>query len=138
MRKLIHDVEIKNLIRLANDAKDRAYAPYSNFKVGACIKGASGAYYLGCNVENASIGASVCAERAAIYKAISEAERGFDVLAIITSGEQPSVPCGMCMQVIAELCDPDMPIISANRAGKYALYYAGDLLPHAFSAGDLQ
>lgn len=137
MRRTIHDIEIKNLINLANDAKQRAYAPYSNFAVGACLKGSSGAYYLACNVENASYPASMCAERAAIYKAMSEVERPFDVLAIISSGEEPMVPCGVCRQVLSELCDPDMPIICANQTGKYQIHYVGDLLPHAFSPGDL-
>lgn len=138
MRRTIHDVEIKNLINLANDAKQRAYAPYSNLQSGSCIKGASGAYYLGCNVENASFSATICAERMAIYKAISEAERTFDVMSIISSSDEPALPCGTCLQVLSELCDPDMPIICANQTGKYQIYFVGDLLPHAFSSEDIK
>ncbi len=71
----MHDIEIKNMLRMANDAKDRAYAPYSKYKVGACLKGESGAFYLGCNVENAAYGPTNCAERTAVFKAISECEK---------------------------------------------------------------
>lgn len=83
--KPIHDLEIKNMLRMANDARDRAYVPYSGFRVGACIKGETGAYYLGCNVENVSYGATNCAERTALFKAIYEGERAFDALAIVST-----------------------------------------------------
>ncbi len=138
MRRTIHDLEIKNMLRLANDAMDRAYAPYSQQRVGACIKGASGAYYLGCNIENSSYAATECAERLAIFKGITEAERSFEAMSIVSSSAQITIPCGICRQVFAELCDPDMPVICANRNGKYQIHYVGDLIPLAFRVGDKQ
>ena len=128
----IHDFEVKNMLRMANEARDRAYAPYSNFRVGACLKGATGAYYLGCNIENAAYSPSNCAERTAMFKAVYEGERQFDAIAIVWDGENPAVPCGVCRQVLAEFCDPEMPVICANRKGEYKLVAMGDLLPDAF------
>ena len=133
----IHDFEVKNMLRMANEARDRAYAPYSNFRVGACLKGATGAYYLGCNIENAAYSPSNCAERTAMFKAVYEGERQFDALAIVWDGETPAVPCGVCRQVLAEFCDPEMPVICANRKGEYKLVAMGDLLPDAFLPRDL-
>ena len=118
-------------------ARDRAYAPYSNFRVGACLKGATGAYYLGCNIENAAYSPSNCAERTAMFKAVYEGERQFDAIAIVWDGENPAVPCGVCRQVLAEFCDPEMPVICANRKGEYKLVAMGDLLPDAFLPRDL-
>ena len=122
----IHDFEVKNMLRMANEARDRAYAPYSNFRVGACLKGATGAYYLGCNIENAAYSPSNCAERTAMFKAVYEGERQFDAIAIVWDGENPAVPCGVCRQVLAEFCDPEMPVICANRKGEYKLVPHGD------------
>ena len=133
----IHDFEVKNMLRMANEARDRAYAPYSNFRVGACLKGATGAYYLGCNIENAAYSPSNCAERTAMFKAVYEGERQFDAIAIVGDGETPAVPCGVCRQVLAEFCDPEMPVICANRKGEYKLVAMGDLLPDAFLPRDL-
>ena len=133
----IHDFEVKNMLRMANEARDRAYAPYSNFRVGACLKGATGAYYLGCNIENAAYSPSNCAERTAMFKAVYEGERQFDALAIVWDGENPAVPCGVCRQVLAEFCDPEMSVICANRKGEYKLVAMGDLLPDAFLPRDL-
>ena len=133
----IHDFEVKNMLRMANEARDRAYAPYSNFRVGACLKGATGAYYLGCNIENAAYSPSNCAERTAMFKAVYEGERQFDALAIVWDGENPAVPCGVCRQMLAEFCDPEMPVICANRKGEYKLVAMGDLLPDAFLPRDL-
>ena len=134
----IHDFEVKNMLRMANEARDRAYAPYSNFRVGACLKGATGAYYLGCNIENAAYSPTNCAERTAMFKAVYEGERQFDALAIVWDGENPSVPCGVCRQVLAEFCDPEMPVICANRKGEYKIFAMGDLLPDAFLPEDLK
>ena len=133
----IHDFEVKNMLRMANEARDRAYAPYSNFRVGACLKGATGAYYLGCNIENAAYSPSNYAERTAMFKAVYEGERQFDAIAIVWDGENPAVPCGVCRQVLAEFCDPEMPVICANRKGEYKLVALGDLLPDAFLPRDL-
>ncbi|MEL7602053.1 MAG: cytidine deaminase [Bacillota bacterium] len=138
MKRTIHDLEIKNLLRMANEAMDRAYAPYSGYRVGACLKGASGAYYLGCNVENASYSATNCAERTALYKAVSEAERSFDALAVVSTGDQTTVPCGVCLQVLSEFCEGDMPVICANRSGRYQVYALEELLPRPFSAKEVK
>ncbi|MCI6966655.1 cytidine deaminase [bacterium] len=134
----IHDFEVKNMLRMANEARDRAYAPYSNFRVGACLKGATGAYYLGCNIENAAYSPTNCAERTAMFKAVYEGERQFDALAIVWDGDNPAVPCGVCRQVLAEFCDPEMPVICANRKGEYKIFAMGDLLPDAFLPEDLK
>ena len=134
----IHDFEVKNMLRMANEARDRAYAPYSNFRVGACLKGATGAYYLGCNIEHAAYSPTNCAERTAMFKAVYEGERQFDALAIVWDGENPAVPCGVCRQVLAEFCDPEMPVICANRKGEYKIFAMGDLLPDAFLPEDLK
>ncbi len=133
----IHDFEVKNMLRMANDARDRAYVPYSGFRVGACVKGATGAYYLGCNIENAAYTPTICAERSAIFKAVYEGEREFDAIAIVWDGENLAVPCGVCRQVMAEFCDGEMPVICANRKGEYKLIALSELLPYAFTPADL-
>lgn len=135
--KSIHDLEIKNMIRMANEAKDRAYAPYSNFRVGACLKGVSGAFYLGCNIENAAYSPSNCAERTALFKAVYEGERKFDALAITCDSENAAMPCGVCRQALAEFCDMDMPVIVANKDNEYTVIALGELLPYAFTPKDL-
>ena len=136
--RIIHDLEIKNLLRMAKEAMDRAYAPYSNFKVGACLKGATGAYYLGCNIENAAYSPTNCAERTAMFKAVYEGERAFDALAVVSSSDQCTPPCGVCRQVLVEFCDPEMPVFCANRQGKYQIYALGDLVPNAFTPEGLK
>ena len=134
--KTIHDVEIKNLLKLALEAQDRAYAPYSNHKVGVCLKGETGAYYLAGNVENASFSATVCAERAALVKAVYEGEKSFDAIAIATRDGFP-VPCGICRQTLIEFCDMEMPVIVGNSSGDYKVYSLGELYPHPFTKGQL-
>lgn len=128
----MHDIEMKNMARMAMDAKGRAYASYSNFHVGACIKGESGAYYLGCNVENASYGLSMCAERTAIFKGISDCEKRFVAIAIAGDGPGFPLPCGACRQVMVEFCPQDMPVIVVNGSGDYRVYTLSELLPHSF------
>lgn len=122
---------------MAHEARDRAYVPYSGFRVGACLKGATGAYYLGCNIENAAYSPTNCAERTAMFKAVYEGERQFDALAIVWDGDRPAVPCGVCRQVLAEFCDGEMPVICANKKGEYKLFALADLLPEAFLPEDL-
>ncbi len=138
MSRDIHDFEIKNLLRMANDAMERAYVPYSNFRVGACLKGATGAYYLGCNIENAAYSPTNCAERTAMFKAIYDGEREFDALAVVASSDICTPPCGVCRQVLAEFCSPSMPIICANRTGQYEVYTLEQLLPNAFTPNNLK
>lgn len=134
--KTIHDLEIKNILKLAIEALDRAYAPYSNHKVGVCLKSESGAYYLAGNVENAAFGATVCAESAALSKAVYEGERSFEAIAIVTRDGFP-VPCGICRQSLTEFCDPEMPVICGNASGDYKVYSLGDLYPRPFTKGHL-
>lgn len=133
----MHDIEIKNMIRMANDARDRAYAPYSEYKVGACLKGESGAFYLGCNVECASYSPTNCAERTAVFKGISECEHAFTAIAITCNAETLPMPCGVCRQVLVEFCKPDMEIIVANKYGEYRVFSLGELLPYSFGPQDL-
>lgn len=129
--RIIHDLEIKNMLKMAADAFDRAYAPYSNYRVGACLKGSTGAYYLGGNIENSSYGATICAERVALSKAVYEGEKEFDALAIFTDDKSPT-PCGICRQSLIEFCDPEMPIICGSKDGSYKVYSLGELFPSPF------
>ena len=101
----------------AKQARENAHAPYSNFRVGAALRGSSGRIFSGCNVENATYGLTVCAERVAIFKAISEGERGFSAIAVVTDTETLTPPCGACRQLIWEFCG-DVPVTMANLAEK--------------------
>ncbi len=118
------------LIASAAAARERAYAPYSNFKVGAALKGKSGRVYTGCNVENAAYGPSMCAERTAIFKAVSEGEREFEAIAVVT--ENGDSPCGSCRQVMMEFA-PDMTVIIADTQGLARSTTVRDLLPDGFT-----
>ncbi len=118
------------LIASAAAARERAYAPYSNFKVGAALKGKSGRVYAGCNVENAAYGLSMCAERTAIFKAVSEGEREFEAIAVVT--ENGVSPCGSCRQVMMEFA-PDMAVIIADTQGRTRVTTVRDLLPDGFT-----
>lgn len=135
--KTMHEVEIKNMLRMAKEAKQRSYAPYSHFHVGACLKAASGAYYQGCNIENAAFTPTNCAERTAMFKAVYEGEREFEALAVIWDGEDYASPCGVCRQVLAEFCAPALPVICANKDGDYKIVTLGELLPAAFTKKDM-
>ena len=134
----IHEFEARSMVRMATEAMSRAYVPYSSFRVGACLKAGSGAYYMGANIENVAYSPTVCAERNAINRAIYEGERTFDALAIIWDGENNAVPCGVCRQVLIEFCAPDMPVVCANRSGEFKIFALGDLLPEAFGARDIK
>jgi cytidine deaminase len=123
------------LITAATAIRERAYAPYSKFKVGAALLGKSGRVYTGCNVENATYGESVCAERTAIFKAVSEGEHEFDAIAVVT--ENGVSPCGSCRQVMMEFA-PDMTVILADTQGHIHLTTTvRDLLPHGFTSDQL-
>ena len=133
-------MKAKDLIRLAEAARERAYAPYSGFLVGAALLGKSGKVYLGCNVENAGYSATNCAERTAFFKAISDGEREFQAIAIVGGkrGEKPGYcpPCGICRQVMAEFCDGEFPIVLGS-ADKYEIHTLSSLLPLTFNADSL-
>ncbi len=122
------------LIQAALEARKRAYAKYSNFYVGAAVQTRDGKIFQGCNIENASYSLTICAERAALFSAISAGEREFSQLVVAT--ENGVSPCGACRQVIWELCG-DIPITIVDEAGNTHEIRASDLLPHAFSQQDL-
>ncbi len=136
--KQLHEFEIKKMLRLAADAREKAYCPYSGFRVGACLKTDSGAYYLGCNIENAAFTPTNCAERTAMFKAVYEGERDFEAIAIISDGLNYIAPCGVCRQVLAEFCKPDMPVICADRDGNYVVHELRELIPMAFTKADME
>lgn len=134
---------VKKLIKKAMEAREKAYAPYSRFYVGAALLTEAGQVYTGCNIENAAYGPSNCAERTAFFKAVSEGERFFLAIAIVGAGEESSgqyaAPCGVCRQVMAEFCRPeDFTVIIANTAGEYYVRTLGELLPDGFGAANLQ
>lgn len=127
--------EWKNrLINEAIAARDNAYAPYSNFKVGAALLCADDTVYRGCNVENGAYGPSNCAERTALFSVIAAGYelKTFKALAVVADTPDPVTPCGVCRQVMLELCAPQMPVILANVAGDYEMTTVEALLPGAF------
>ena len=125
-----------DLIRAARKARRHAHAPYSNFRVGAALRATSGRIFGGCNVENATYGLTVCAERVAIFKAISEGERGFDAIAVVTDTDSLTSPCGACRQLIWEFCG-DVPVILANLKGKAEVIRMRELFPKPFDSSNL-
>lgn len=129
----------QNLIAQAMAAKESAYAPYSRFRVGAALLTANGKVYTGCNVENVSFSATNCAERTAVYKAVSEGEREFSAIVIHGDNHDYLPPCGICRQVLAEFCDLDsFQVILANNEQDYKVMTLAELLPGAFQPGDLK
>ena len=129
-------MDTENLIKLATEARENAYAPYSNFKVGAALVASSGKVFRGCNVENATYGLTVCAERVALWKALSEGEREFVAIAVVADGERPPSPCGACRQLLWEFCD-DIKVITANLRGARQSYHLSELFPHPFDRTSL-
>ena len=127
------------LMQLAVEAREMAYAPYSGFRVGAALLAKSGKVYKGCNVENAAYSPTNCAERTALFKAVSEGERGFSMLAVVGGkGEEiapATPPCGVCRQVLAEFCLPDFPILLVQSETEFSRCTLGELLPQAFGPG---
>lgn len=121
------------LIKAATDARENAYAPYSNFRVGAAVEAENGDVYIGCNVESASYGLTVCAERVAIWKGISVGEKRFKQIAVVVDTEELTPPCGVCRQIIWEFCG-DVPVILANLHGKSETVMMSELLPRAFDS----
>lgn len=130
------------LLDAAKEARTKAYAPYSGYAVGAAVYTASRKCYTGCNIENASYGAANCAERTAIFKAVSEGERELSAVAIAggKSGKEPedyAYPCGICRQVMQEFGKADMPILIAGEGKEYQEYTLADLLPYGFGGDKL-
>lgn len=123
------------LIRIAREAREYAYSPYSGFRVGAALLCADGTVYTGCNIENRAYGPTNCAERTAFFKAVSEGKKEFAAIAIVGGGEEPvwCYPCGVCRQVMAEFCEPDsFQIICARSEREYKVYTLEELLPEMF------
>jgi cytidine deaminase len=123
------------LIDLAKQARKKAYAPYSRYKVGAALLGKSGTVYTGCNVENASYGHTVCAERTAVLKAVSEGEMEFEAIAVLT--KNGGSPCGACRQVLSEFA-PQMTVYIADKNGAYRTTTLEKLLPDSFTPAHLE
>jgi cytidine deaminase len=119
------------LVAAARAARERAVAPYSRFKVGAALVTAAGKIYGGCNVENASYGLTVCAERVALLKALSEGEREFTAIAVVADTDAPTPPCGPCRQLLWEYCG-NIPVTLANLTRVTGEHQLGDLLPLPF------
>lgn len=128
--------EYDALIVAAKQARENAHAPFSNFRVGAALLAKSGRIYTGCNVESASYGLTCCAERVAIFKAVSEGEHGFDAIAVVTDADILTPPCGACRQLIWEFCR-DVPVVMANLQGKIEQERSGTLLPRPFDSSML-
>jgi cytidine deaminase len=128
--------EYDALIVAAKQARENAHAPFSDFRVGAAVRANSGRTYTGCNIENASYGLTCCAERVAIFKALSEGERGFEAIAVVTETDTLTPPCGACRQIIWEFCG-DVPVILANLKGKIERESSGNLLPRPFDSSFL-
>lgn len=121
----------KDLFLKAQEMLPRAYAPFSKFHVGAALMTKNGKIYTGCNVENSSFGATICAERTAFVKAVSEGERDFQAIAIVSS-QGEAWPCGICRQFMKEFCEDDFIIITGNDAESLREYTLGEILPEGF------
>ena len=127
---------MQKLIKQAISARSHAYCPYSGFQVGAALECEDGTVFTGCNVENAAYGPSNCAERTAVFKAVSEGHRSFKRIAIVGGHEGENVaptPCGVCRQVLSEFCDPSFEVIMATGEEEYEVVTLGELLPRSFS-----
>lgn len=127
---------MKELIERAIKASEKAYAPYSEYKVGAALLTKNGKIYEGANIENAAFSPTVCAERAAIFKAVFENEREFDALAVF--GKNMAYPCGVCRQVLSEFCSPDLKIYIVKDENNFEETTLGELLPKSFSQKNMR
>jgi cytidine deaminase len=127
----------KELLNEAKAAKDGAYVPYSHFRVGAALVGKSGTVYAGANVENASYGVTCCAERVALFKAVTDGERDFTAIAVTSDSADLTFPCGVCRQALYEF-SPGLQVISSNKDLEYKKMTLEELLPHAFSGREME
>ena len=127
----------RELIQAAEDAAKNAYAPYSGFAAGAALECTDGSVFTGCNVENAAFASSICAEQAAVAKAVSEGRRSFRRIAIVSaSGKEYCMPCGSCRQVLSEF-SPEMEVLAVRSDGRYVSYALDELLFHSFNKDNL-
>ncbi|ATP39471.1 cytidine deaminase [Solibacillus sp. R5-41] len=131
-------MNMDQLIAQSKVAREKAYVPYSKFKVGAALLTEDGTVYHGCNIENASYSMTNCAERTAFFKAVSEGMTKFTAIAIIADTPGPVSPCGACRQVMAEFCSQTMPVYLTNMNGDVQQTTVGDLLPGAFTSEDME
>ena len=131
-------MQIEQLANEAKQAMKMAYVPYSKFPVGAALEAEDGTIYRGCNIENSAYGLANCAERTAIFKAVSEGVKSFKSITVIGDTEGPISPCGSCRQVISEFCASDMPVYLTNMKGDIQETTVGELLPGAFTKEDLE
>jgi cytidine deaminase len=129
-------MSVEDLVQAALRARENAFAPYSSFKVGAALETTDGKIFTGCNVENSTYGLTVCAERVALWKAISEGERKFRRIVVTTATEHPGTPCGPCRQLMWEFCG-DIEIILANPQGYRETHRLSGLYPRPFDATSL-
>lgn len=129
-------MDAQSLVEEAKKAREKAHAPYSGFKVGAALLAQDGTVFPGCNVENASYGATICAERSALVSAVSQGRRRFRAIAVVADTDGPCVPCGLCRQVLSEFggYHGDLVVIMANLRGDIESCAIHDLLPRAFSS----
>ena len=127
----------QQLMEQAISARGNAYVPYSKFPVGAALLSKDGTVYTGCNIENAGYSLTNCAERTAVFKAVSEGVKQFEALAVAADTKGPVAPCGACRQVLVEFCAPDMPVYLTNLEGAVSETTIAELLPGAFSTEDL-
>jgi len=123
-------MDYSELVKAAHDIKVNSYSPYSEFRVGAALLTVNNKIYTGVNIENASLGASNCAERTAVFKAVSEGERKIKALAVASDSSDFIYPCGICRQVIKEFAAHGMKVICSNNKHEYEVYDIGELLPH--------
>lgn len=128
---------IEALIEAARKARQRASAPHSGFQVGAALLVHSKTIVTGCNIESASYGLTICAERVALFKAVADGHRKFEAIAIIADSSQFTTPCGACRQIIWEFCG-DIPVIAADLSGNYRQFRSGELLPVPFDRSQLR
>ncbi len=125
--------DLNEALQAAAAARSNAYSPYSNFKVGAALRTVSGKLFTGCNVENASYGGTICAERGAVMAANAAGEREYRYIVVVTDAEPPALPCALCLQVLAEFCSPEFPVFSGTLDRIVQEITLGELLPHPFT-----
>lgn len=135
-------MDYKALVHEALEARKNAYAPYSDFLVGAALLAANGKVYRGCNIESASFTPTNCAERTALFTAVCEGVHEFQAIAVVGGNRDadalsPCFPCGVCRQALMEFCMPEMPVVVGHSEEDYKVYTLGELLPHGFGGADL-
>ena len=123
-----------DLLQLAAGAREMAYSPYSGYKVGVALLCEDGTVYTGCNVENISYGGTICAERTAVVKAVSEGRKQYIRIAISVSGEEPGIPCGICLQFLSEFVGADFALICGNCRNEFTVYSFAQIMPAVFQS----